>query len=293
MFSLTEAGYAIAGISVFISIFSSAVRLAVTDMKRMKEIKEKLKENQAEIRKLTKSGDTKKIERTQKEMLELTTENMHMATKPMLFTIIPILLIFWWVGGVYGDINPTYNVTIVDNLPGNLTILEAKVSNGGNFTDQGGNKTLLWSIPKARSDTESEVSAELRLGSGDLSLLNSSEAVLAYSDENGTKRSVSSKSAQSPENALMTVKKDIIVDAQSNKVFYKVTYRNMMTNNVVFFPIYADVCVLFGVFHIHNGLDWLGWYLICTMIVSLIITRIIETYHIELDFIKKKQTKVN
>jgi uncharacterized membrane protein (DUF106 family) len=154
MIEFTQAGYAIAGISVVLAIFSTVVRLAVTDMKRSKEIREKLKEHQADIKAASKSNDTKKMQRAQKDMMDLTMENLRMGYKPLLITFIPFILIFGWIRGEYGSSG------IVANILG-------------------------------------------------------------------------------------------------------------------------------------FGLDWFGWYFVCAMITSLIINRITEKYPIELNLIKKKQTKVN
>lgn len=101
MFNLTDAGYAIAGISAGLAVFSTVVRLAVTDMGRVKEIREKLKDHQADIKAASKSNDTKKLQRAQEEMMKLTMENLKMGYKPLLITFIPFILIFGWIKGQY------------------------------------------------------------------------------------------------------------------------------------------------------------------------------------------------
>jgi uncharacterized membrane protein (DUF106 family) len=288
MIGLTEAGYAITGISAVLAMFSSLVRVAVTDMKRSKEIRAKLKENQAEMRKLAKSGDSKKLERAQKEMMELTTENMRMVYKPMIITIIPIILIFGWLGGAYGDLNPTMNVTVVSQLPANMTAENITVKNDGVYNAS--NNTITWEIGKAHTDATGEVSAELKVKPQYLVDLNDTVVSLTYSDKNGRLGPiVSSDHLQPVEGSNMTVERIVETKPETGKVLYRVVYGNIATNNVIFFPLSFDFLFI----HIHNGMGWVGWYILCSVIVSLIINKITEKYPIELNLIKKKQSKVN
>ncbi len=102
MIEITDAGYTIAAISTGLSIMSALVRKAVLDMDKMKEIKEKIKVHQKEMKLATKSGDMKKMQRNQEDMMSLTMENMKLSFKPMIYTFIPFILVFGWLRDQYG-----------------------------------------------------------------------------------------------------------------------------------------------------------------------------------------------
>ena len=103
MIEITEAGYIIALISMGLAIMSALVRKAVLDQDKMRETKEKLKKYQEEMKKATKSGDTKKLQKSQAEMMKLTMENLKHSFRPMLITFVPFILVFTWLKDQYGS----------------------------------------------------------------------------------------------------------------------------------------------------------------------------------------------
>jgi len=104
MIEITEAGYIIALISMGLAIMSALVRKAVLDQEKMRETKEKLKRYQEEMKKATKSGDTKKLQKSQAEMMKLTMENLKHSFRPMLITFVPFVLVFTWLKDQYGSV---------------------------------------------------------------------------------------------------------------------------------------------------------------------------------------------
>ncbi|MEK6914140.1 MAG: EMC3/TMCO1 family protein [Nanoarchaeota archaeon] len=86
-------------ISFLISLFITLIRYFMTDKEKMKEIKEKQKNLRAEM-KMYKNNPEKMMEINQK-MLNDMPEQMKQSFKPMLITLIPILLIFAWMRSVY------------------------------------------------------------------------------------------------------------------------------------------------------------------------------------------------
>lgn len=104
MIEITAAGYEITLISSIIVVMSSLVRRAVIGQEKMDEMKKRLKEKQANFKEISKSGDMKKIQKAQEEMLQLTMENFKQSFKPMLITFIPIILVFGWIRDQYGSI---------------------------------------------------------------------------------------------------------------------------------------------------------------------------------------------
>jgi len=103
MIEITEAGYIIAIISMGLAIMSALVRKAVLDQDKMRETKEKLKKYQEEMKKATKSGDTKRLQESQAEMMKLTMENLKHSFRPMLITFVPFILVFTWLKDQYGS----------------------------------------------------------------------------------------------------------------------------------------------------------------------------------------------
>ena len=103
MIEITEAGYIIALISMGLAIMSALVRKAVLDQDKMRETKEKLKKYHEEMKKATKSGDTKRLQKSQAEMMKLTMENLKHSFRPMLITFVPFILVFTWLKDQYGS----------------------------------------------------------------------------------------------------------------------------------------------------------------------------------------------
>lgn len=105
MIDITPDGYTIAFISFGLAVMSALVRNAVLDKEKLKEQRAKLKEHQKIIKEAAKSGDTKKSQKAQEEMLKLTMENMKHSFRPMMFTILPFIIVFGWLKKTYaGDI---------------------------------------------------------------------------------------------------------------------------------------------------------------------------------------------
>lgn len=71
----------------------------MTDQKRMKEIKERQKSLKAEL-KIHKNNPEKMMELNNK-MMEDIPEQLRLSMKPMLITIIPLLIFFGWMRSTY------------------------------------------------------------------------------------------------------------------------------------------------------------------------------------------------
>jgi len=100
---IKDSGLVISAISGGLALLSSLIRMAVLDMEKMKDIKERLKEQQKIIKEATKKGQIKKAQKAQEELMKLTIENLKHGMKPMIYTIIPFILIFGWLKGEYGN----------------------------------------------------------------------------------------------------------------------------------------------------------------------------------------------
>ena len=88
-------------LSVVVTFFMTIVTKYTTNQERMKELKKvqkacnlKLKENR---------HDPEAISKIQKEMWACSSELMKYSFKPLFITLIPLLIFFWWVRGIYSD----------------------------------------------------------------------------------------------------------------------------------------------------------------------------------------------
>jgi len=95
-------------ISLLVTIFITVVRYYMTDRERMKEIRTKQKELRKEMKEYR--SNPEKMMELNKKMLEDMPEQMKQSFKPMLITLIPILLIFGWMRATYAitDIASTW-----------------------------------------------------------------------------------------------------------------------------------------------------------------------------------------
>lgn len=84
---------------LIVSFFISLVNYFVLDKARMHEIKKRQKEIQDEIKK-HKDNPSKQME-LQKELMGHMGETFRHSFKPMLITMIPLLVFFWWLKGAF------------------------------------------------------------------------------------------------------------------------------------------------------------------------------------------------
>jgi uncharacterized membrane protein (DUF106 family) len=100
-FMQTNPRLSIVLISFLVTVFITTVRYFMVDREKMREIKERQKELRKEIKKY-KNNPEKMMELNQK-MLEDMPEQMKQSFKPMLITLIPILIIFSWMRSIYAE----------------------------------------------------------------------------------------------------------------------------------------------------------------------------------------------
>ncbi|ODS37391.1 hypothetical protein BEH94_04530 [Candidatus Altiarchaeales archaeon WOR_SM1_SCG] len=113
---LSESAIEIALISAALA-FMSAMVTKIFLSEEGKAAKEKLKELQKDMKNAQKKGHVKKMQKLQGEMMTTMMESFRHQFKPMLITMGPFLLVFWWLKGNY-----EWMGTIV-NLPITLPII--------------------------------------------------------------------------------------------------------------------------------------------------------------------------
>lgn len=89
--------------ALLISFFISLVNYFFLDKDRLREIKEKQKKVQEQIKAHQKAGEHDKALSLQKELFADMPEMMRHSFKPMLITFIPIILIFAFARGIFAE----------------------------------------------------------------------------------------------------------------------------------------------------------------------------------------------
>lgn len=87
-------------VAFIVSLISTVANKLLVDQDQMNEIQAEMKAFQKEIREAQKAGDGKKLvelQSRQQEMMQKQTQMMGNSFKPMIVTLVPILLIFWWM----------------------------------------------------------------------------------------------------------------------------------------------------------------------------------------------------
>lgn len=132
--------YAILLVSIVLSVCITLIYKLTTDQTRMKRLRNELKKYQAQMKELR--SEPEKMMKIQKKAMEKNMEYMKMSLKPTMFTFIPIILMFGWLGAHFGfeSINPNepFNVTVALSeeaqveldAPSNLEVRDSLVKTG-------------------------------------------------------------------------------------------------------------------------------------------------------------------
>ncbi len=84
--------------SVIVTLVSTLVQKWLTNQEHLKNLKKRQKEIQKELKGCE---DGKLMKELNAEMLQLTGTMFKSSMKPMFVTIIPFLLLFWWLKSIY------------------------------------------------------------------------------------------------------------------------------------------------------------------------------------------------
>ena len=96
-----KAGVIVLGL--LISLFVTIINYFFLNKEKMREIKSRQKEIQAQIKEHEKAGNHDKLMDLNKEMLSHSMEMMKHSFTPMLITMVPMLLFFSFIRGVYSQ----------------------------------------------------------------------------------------------------------------------------------------------------------------------------------------------
>ncbi len=118
--------YAIIILSVGISLIITLITKFTTNQNLMKQLKGELKELQAQMKKLRDKPD--EMMKVNKKMMEINGKYMTQSMKSMLFTFIPIIIIFGWMNAhlAFDPISPgqdfTVKVSFENGASGEITL---------------------------------------------------------------------------------------------------------------------------------------------------------------------------
>ncbi len=135
-------------LALIITLITTLIYKYTTDQKLLKTVKEKQKKLQDEMKKSR--DNPKKMMKINKEMMELSMSMMKESFKSMLYTILPILILFGWIASNYSFqpamANQPLQITVYgQNMHGNLTLMPLEtvgineqtvqlINNQANFT---------------------------------------------------------------------------------------------------------------------------------------------------------------
>ena len=86
-------------ISFLITLAMTLVTKYFTDQNKMKELKAVQKACQIRIK--DNKGNPEEVKKIQKEIMACSMELMKHSFRPIIFTFIPLILIFWWIRGIF------------------------------------------------------------------------------------------------------------------------------------------------------------------------------------------------
>ena len=95
-------------IGIFVSFFSSLTMKLFLNQEHLKKLKKKQKDLQKELKECQKSGDSCKAEKLNSEMMKVSTDMMKssFSIKQFVVTLVPFLILFNCLRGVYIDADP-------------------------------------------------------------------------------------------------------------------------------------------------------------------------------------------
>ncbi|NPA63084.1 MAG: DUF106 domain-containing protein [Methanococci archaeon] len=111
---------AILFIAIIVSLIINLATKLLVDQERVAELKREIQEYQVKFKKMSKNPEMmQKLQEEQQKMMQLNAELMKMSLKPMIYTWVPIILIFIYLrhvygfGGIYQELNPGWNGVVV------------------------------------------------------------------------------------------------------------------------------------------------------------------------------------
>jgi len=249
-FSITSEGLIIAVVSSGLALMSLMVRKLVLDQNKVKEQREELQQLQKDIKEAQKAKDNKTVGELYSRMMELNSDVMKQSFKPMIFTLIPFLLIFGWMRGTYDQ--TVTDVVLVNPMPEGVKLSELNFSGNGFFNES--SSLMLWRVGVVEPGNWSTATAEFSLdGSG----INLSKPAVMY-PKSATENMLEPISSNNTE-GLVFLK---TVEVKEGQIKVTLFYNNTKSN----------IVASLGGFE----LGWFGWYFLSSLLTSMILNKIFK-----------------
>ena len=251
--------------SVGLTTFTTIVRYFTVDKEKLSETKKKLEKHKLHMKKAQKEKDYKAMQQHQAKMLEATQEQAKAGMKPMLYTFIPIILIFTFLRGAYGDIGTLNDVSIAEILPEgvsevHLEEIQSTWLNTSTSFDQNSNMGVL-KISKLAHEWHWSHFGHHSGGTLKVSFVHDGkfdfrpkDTLVSYQKTDGSRQSLYS---MHPDSLIRVSKSQYIVEG--NKVSYTIDYENI------------DRYELIRIGGIRFG--WLGFYVLSSFPISMILSK--------------------
>jgi len=255
MIDLTGPAYEIVAIALAIALISSAVTKVTVGKKNAETIK-KTKELQSQLKSAMKQKNIEKAKELQSEMLKVSMESIQNSFKPMLITIIPFILVFWWMASAYGEYGSvSYKITIENTTPVYVDFYNGtlKARESINFS--------LKIFPENIANQQ-EINTKVITTSKEGSISAILNTVFNANDVNALpKNAVGYEEIGEP---LDVSPKYQSKSTNGEPVNYTLTITNKKSDAIV---------NIFGI-----ELNWLWWYMITVVIFSMIIGKLFKNY---------------
>jgi len=252
---ITEAARNIALISFGVVLLSTLVRYFTLDREKFKATQKRSKEHQEKLKEAQKSGDTKRRKKHQENLLKETMENMKHGMKPMMFTMIPILLIFGWMQGTYSSYGSALDIVLYDAYPKDAAEFVSASENGVILQDA---DSVRWNLGNISGGASGTLTVKLRSTLPEDKLREASNITLSYRTQDNRTVSLSGNAITQGDSILTVSRSDY--RQNSGTLEYSLTYKN---NNFI---------VKFG----SQTFGWLGWYIIISFASSIILNKLFK-----------------
>lgn len=252
---ITEAGRNIAFISVGVVLLSTLVRYFTLDREKFKESQKRIKEHQAKLKDAQKKGDTKLMQKHQENLLKETMENFRHGMKPMLFTMIPILLIFGWMSSSYGKYGMAFDAVLYEVYPKGAVSVSSASGNGVILKDV---DSVRWNLGNVSGGSNEVFTVKVKTSLTPDELRNQSALKLSYRTHDNKTVEFSGNEVAGGDSIISVSRREYA--ANSGSVDYSLRYKN------------NQYIVKFG----SQTFGWLGWYIIISFASSIILNKLFK-----------------
>jgi len=271
-FWVSSAGIIIFVIAIVLGIISSLIT-KYTMGKDVKEIREKQKLINAELKEAIKRNDIKRAKELQKELINSSLSSMKFSLKPMLITLVPFLLVFAWMAGEYGNLESVNFEMWIDNPnfadfncpphPEKNIYCNSSYFNGTLHPGEKIDFSVITTPNPSLDKTIVNIKGHAYTKNADGNVMSYELSAETITVLNGTKEKNPYYKNEKVE--VEITPKFLSEESPSGKA---VTYNFQLSNNLS-----GSVVTIFGI-----NLSWLVWYLIIAIPFSFIAGRLLRIY---------------